>query len=111
MSRSTMPSPDAAIARVLRAEADARAAVAAAQAQVGAMAEAARADARARSERTERRIRAVAAAFEVRTARELAAIEAEAAGLRQPEPPDEAARSAVAKAVARLAREMIQGPP
>jgi len=100
---------DTAIARVLQAEAEARASVDAARAQVGLMAEAARSEARARSERTELRLRAVAAAFERRTAQRLAAIDVDAAQLQQPAPPDPKALAAVMSAVAALARGMVSG--
>jgi len=68
---------DAAIARVLQAERDARAAVSGASAEVQQMAERARADARARAERTERRIRLYTAAFARELAAQLTAIEAD----------------------------------
>jgi hypothetical protein len=102
---------DAAIARVLAAERDARASVRAAQAQVEAMAEAARADSRALAERTERRVRGVASAFERDTALRLAQIESQVADLQHAPPPDAADRAALRRAVAALARSMIAGPP
>ena len=97
---------EAAIARVLDAEHDAHDAVRAAERTAAAMAEAARAAARALAERTERRIRGVRAAFEARTAAEVAALDAAAAeaGARHDLTPDELARLdvAVATLAARL---------
>ena len=61
--QSIQQDSNAAIARVLQAERDARAAIGEASAEVLQIAERARADARARAERTERRIRLYAAAF------------------------------------------------
>ena len=60
---SNQQDSNAAIARVLQAERDARAAIGEASAEVLHIAERARADARARADRTERRIRLYAAAF------------------------------------------------
>ena len=70
---------EAAIARVLAAERDAREAVARATRDADALNEKARADARALADRTERRIRSVRAAYERKVAAEIAAIDAQAA--------------------------------
>ena len=97
---------DAAIARVLGAERDARDAVLAAERTAAAMAEAGRAAARAVAERTERRIRQVRVAFEARASAEVTALDAAAAeaGARHDLTPDELARldAAVATLAARL---------
>jgi hypothetical protein len=70
-----------AIELVLRAERDAREAVAAAQAEVTHIAELARAQARAVAQRSERRLLRVAACFAQDLAARLAQFEAEAAAL------------------------------
>lgn len=100
---------DAAIARVLAAERSAREAIGAAQHRVVAIAEAARRDAAARAARSEARVGRIVAAFERRTADELAAIDAEIAALAQPAPLDDADRSRVRDAVRALARELVGG--
>jgi hypothetical protein len=98
---------DAAIARVLAAESDARKSVTAAEADVARIAEAARAAARAIGERAERRARRVVACFERDTAAELARIDAEAAALDQRQPDVAGDAIAVRAAVATLARRII----
>jgi hypothetical protein len=70
---------EAAIARVLAAERDAREAVERATRNADALNEKARADARALADRTERRIRSVRAAYERKVTEEIAAIDAQAA--------------------------------
>jgi hypothetical protein len=70
---------ETAIARVLDAEHAARDAARDAEERAAVMTEAARATARDIAERTERRIRAVRAAFEAHAAAEVAALDAEAA--------------------------------
>jgi len=70
---------DAAIARVLDAERDARESVAQAGATAQAMLEASRSSVRALNARTERRIRGVRAAFEEGASGEVAALDATAA--------------------------------
>jgi hypothetical protein len=98
---------EAAIARVLDAERAARAAVEDSQRE----AESIRADARARekriAERAATRIAALRAGTAERRAARLAAIEAEAVGPDPQAAQDEAARSRLANAIARLADELI----
>lgn len=101
---------DAAIARVLAAEIDARLAVEQAQVQVQQIAEAARAAARAVAERTERHIRAVTSAFERDLAARLAAIDAEARRLAAPQALGEAEAADLARHVRALAQELVAGP-
>jgi chromosome segregation ATPase len=98
---------EAAIARVLGAEREAREAVDRARLQVNPIAEEARAAGRRVAERTERRVRAVVDAFECELAERLAAIDAEAARLDAPLPltPDELAT--LQRAVQALARDLI----
>lgn len=74
------------------------------------MAEAARSEARRLNERTERRIRAVQAAFERELARRLATIEADAAGLAQPHALREDELAALDRAVHGLAQELTGTP-
>jgi hypothetical protein len=102
---------EAAIARVLAAEREAREAVERARLEVNRIAESARLADRALAERTERRIRAVIGAFERERSERLAAIEAEVAQLAQPRPlqPDELA--SLQRAVRTLARELVEAPP
>lgn len=102
---------EAAIAQVLGAEREARAAVEQARLEVQHIAENARSAARGVAQRTERRIRAAVAAFERDLAARLADIEAQAVGLdaAQPLRPEEAA--ALQAAVQALAREWVEGAP
>ena len=97
----------AAIAEVLAAERDARDAIGRARLEVNGIAEAARAAARALAERTERRVRTVADAFERQLGRRLAEIDAEATQLdiAQPLGGDEIA--ALQRAVRALAHDLI----
>jgi hypothetical protein len=104
------PAADAAIACVLRAEADAAQAVQRARAETLRIAEQARAEARATAERAERRIRAVVAAHESELAERLAQIELEASRLDAPAPPSTEERAALLRAVAVLARQLVGGP-
>ena len=98
---------DAAIARVLAAESQARQSIAAAEAEVVHIAEAARAAARAAAERAERRVRHVVECFERDTAAQLALIDAESAALDQ-RPADVAGDTAALQAaVATLVRRLI----
>jgi len=99
---------DAAIARVLVAEREARESVDCARLEVNRIAEDARLADRALAERTERHIRAVVAAFERERLERLAAIEAEVEQLARPRPllPDELA--SLQRAVRALARELIE---
>ena len=86
---------EAAIARVLGAEREAREAIEQARLQVDPIVERARLDARALDERTARRIRAVVDAFERELAERLAEIDA----------------AALQRAVRALAAELITAPP
>jgi hypothetical protein len=99
---------DAAIASVLDAEHSARDAVAQAGEAAAAMTEDARAGARDLAARTERRIRSIRAAFEARTAADVAALDAAAtdAGATHRLTPGERARLDVA--VATLAAELTR---
>ena len=99
-----MNTADRAIALVLQAEADARRAIAAAESAAAALKEVARLEAHARRERTDARLRSLIAAFERDVAARTAALDAQAAGLAQPEPPDARAQIELERAVARLAR-------
>jgi hypothetical protein len=102
---------EAAIARVLDAERDARAAVAASQRE----AEAIRAEARARDKRIAEtaaaRIAAIHSAVSDKRSARLAAIEAEGVGPDPHAADDEAARARLDEAVARLADELIGREP
>jgi hypothetical protein len=102
---------EAAIARVLGAEREAREAVERALLEVHRIAEAARAESRSLAERTERRIRIVVGAFERELASRVSEIDAAAERLDSPQPltPDELA--ALRQAVGALARELIGAPP
>jgi transcription initiation factor TFIIIB Brf1 subunit/transcription initiation factor TFIIB len=102
---------DAAIARVLGAEREARDAVERARLDVSRIAEEARADARAVAGRTERRIRTVAQAYGRELARRLAAIDAQGAALAAPDPLTERELETLRQAVAALARELAGGQP
>jgi len=102
---------EAAIARVLGAEREAREAVERALLEVHRIAETARAESRSLAERTERRIRIVVGAFERELASRVAEIDADAERLDSPQPltPDEL--TALRRTVGRLARELIGAPP
>ena len=95
-----------AIANVLRAESDARAAVAQAELAAQRIAEAARAEARTLAERTERRIRAVVGAFETDLAARLADIDAQAAGMATAHAPGDAELASLQRSVRALARQL-----
>lgn len=110
-SRSIDDGADQAIATVLRAEAEAREAIARSQAESAHIAEAARAQARILAERTERRIRAVVAAFERERAQRLADIDAEAITIARPQVLTADALAALERAVQALARELTGGRP
>lgn len=109
--RAQLAPSDAAIARVLQAERDARAAIAGAAQQAQQLAEQARRDAAGITERTERRTRAVVAAFQADLARQLAQIEQGSADLLQSPPPSAEDLSRLQDAVRRLARELVSGTP
>ena len=98
-----------AIARVLAAERDAQRAVDEASARAIASTEAARATARDVAARIERRLKAVRAAFERRTSREVASLDAAAneQGVRRELSAADLAR--VDAAVAALARRLTSG--
>lgn len=100
-----------AMAKVLRAERDAREAIERAQAEAHQIAEAARASARAVAERTERRIRAVVGAFERELAARLGEIETEAATSAKPHDLNEAELTALGRAVDALARSLTGASP
>ena len=102
---------EAAIARVLAAERDARASIAQAQADVPRIAEAAREAARSLSGRTERRIRCAVAGFERELALRLANIDAQTRDLDVPQPIVDDDRAALQRAVTELARQLIGAPP
>jgi hypothetical protein len=102
---------EAAIARVLACERDARDAIARAGREAAELAEAGRAAARAVGERTETRIRSVRAAFERRLAAELDALHAAEDAIVDDEPiaGDDLAR--LDRAIAALAAELTGGVP
>jgi len=102
---------EAAIARVLLIERDAREAVAQAGLEVDRIVERGRLDARSLDARTERRVRAVIVAFDRDLAERLARIEAasEQAAHAQPFSDDE--RAALLRAVRTVAEELIAAPP
>jgi hypothetical protein len=102
---------EAAIARVLNAERDAREAVAQATRDAAAMNENARGVARALAERTERRIRAVRAAFEATVAVEVAAIDAEATAQDASGPLSTNDLERLERTIAALAAELTATPP
>lgn len=102
---------DAAIARVLHAEADAVQAIEQARQQTLHIADAARVGARAVAERTERRICTVVDAFQREGAARLADIDAKASRLDAPAPLSADEQAALQRAVVAVAREMIGGAP
>jgi hypothetical protein len=99
---------DAAMARVLRAEEDARAAVAAAQVQAAHIAELSRTEARALTEQRRSRLARLHSRIEHGLASELDAIAAEARALPGHAEPDALARDALERAVQALAAELTQ---
>ena len=101
----------AAIARVLVAEGAARDAGAGARLEVDGIVERARADARAIAARTERRVRAVVAAFERDLAERLAGYHAAEAQVEQAQPFSDDDRAALQRAVRSVAEELIAAPP
>lgn len=102
---------EAAIARVLGAEREAREAIEEARLEVDPIVERARLDARALDERTARRIRAVVDAFERELAQRLAEIEAAAEQATRPQPFSDEETAALQRAVRALAAELITAPP
>jgi hypothetical protein len=102
---------EAAIARVLAAEREAREAIEQARLRVDRIVERAGLDARALDERTERRIRAVVDAFERELAGRLAAIEAAAEQATRAQPFSDEETAALQRAVRALAAELITAPP
>ena len=101
----------AAIAEVLAAERDARAAIGRARLEVNAIDENARAVARRVAERTERRARAVVDAFERELSRRLAALDAEASQLDLAQPLMGEETAALQRALRTLARNLIGAQP
>lgn len=102
---------DAAIARVLCAEAEAGEAIARCEAEAEHIAEAARARIRALTDRTDRRIRAVVSAFERERAARLAEIEAEASAMAGPPVLSPDMLAGLERAVRALACELSGGAP
>jgi hypothetical protein len=102
---------DAAIARVLDAEREARRSIEQARAETDEIAERARRGARATAERAERRIRCVTQAFERDLAERLAAIDAEGAALDQSPPLGADERAALQDAVNALACQLAGVAP
>jgi len=100
-----------AIAKVLRAESQARQDIVQAEHQAEQIVDEARARARALADRTERRIRAVVSAFEVELAARLAEIDSEAERMATPQPLSAAEIAALESTVAALARELAEGAP
>ena len=102
---------EAAIARVLLLERAAREAVAQARLEVERIVEGARLDARSLDARTERRVRAVIAAFERELAERLARIEAAAEQVAHVQPFSDDEQAALRRAVQAVAEELIAAPP
>jgi len=102
---------EAAIARVLGAERDARASIEQAHADVHHIAESARTAVRGLGDRTEHRIRRVVDAFERELAARLAEIEAEAARLESSPPISAGEREALQRALTLLSRQIIGALP
>jgi hypothetical protein len=102
---------EAAMARVLSVEREAREAIARAQVDALHIAEEARATVRRLNERTERRVRSIVAAFERDSAERIAAIDAEVAKLDVPQPISADDRARLEHAVAALARQLAGAPP
>lgn len=97
---------DAAIARVLDAEARAHAEVERAAREADSLVDDARARARAIGERAEARVRRARHAYETAIATEVARIEVEAAAQEREHPLDQSDRDRVARAVARVAADL-----
>lgn len=110
-TRERNDSAEAAIARVLGAERDARAAIERAKADVHRIGENARTDVRGLSERTERRVRRVVDAFERELAARVAEIDADAAKLEDAEPIGADERDRLQRAVRTLAQQIIGARP
>jgi hypothetical protein len=108
-TRPTNDPAEAAIARVLLAEREARESIEHAHRQAEHIAESGRAGARALAERTERRIRAVVGAFEKELTRRLTVIDGEAARMATPHALGEAELHALDGAVNALAFELTGG--
>jgi hypothetical protein len=102
---------DAAIARVLAVEREARDAIARAHADVAQIADQARGAARRLGERTEQRVRCIVAAFERELAAHVAAIDAEVAALDVPQPIAPEDRARLEHAVEALARQLAGAAP
>jgi|KBSMisStandDraft_5_1062788.scaffolds.fasta_scaffold10741_7 hypothetical protein len=97
---------EAAMARVLSVEREARDAIARVQVDAQHIAEEARGAVRRLNERTERRVRSIVAAFERDCAERIAAIDAEIAALAAPQPIANDDRARLEHAVAALARQL-----
>lgn len=108
-TRPTSDPAEAAIDRVLRAERDARDSIEQARLDGVHIAESARAVARALADRTERRIRCVAGAFERDLARRLELIDGEAARMATPHVLVDAELRALDSAVHALTVELTAG--
>jgi outer membrane protein TolC len=108
-SAPPVPAVEAAIARVLGAERDARESVAKAVREAEALNERARAVARSLAERTEQRIRAVRAAYEAHVSAEVAAIDAQAAEQDAGQPLTEIDLERLQRALVALAAELTDG--
>jgi len=102
---------EAAIMRVLQAEASARDAIAQARIEAAAIAERAREEARVLRLVTDRRIAKVRAAFDTGCTNEVAALEAEEAALAVAHDLTPAEVSRIERAVASLARALTGGVP
>jgi hypothetical protein len=100
---------EAAVARVLQAEHDARAAIDDARAQAARIAEQARAQARQCAERARQRVARGQAALERRLQADLAAIEAAGRALPEHDEPDAGARARLDAAVHALAAALTGG--
>jgi vacuolar-type H+-ATPase subunit H len=110
-TRATSDPAEAAIARVLLAEREARESIEHARHQAESIAEHARAGARAVAERTERRIRGVVGAFERDLTRRLAAIDGEAKRMATPHVLGDAELRALDHAVHALAIRLTGAAP
>jgi vacuolar-type H+-ATPase subunit H len=102
---------EAAITRVLAAEASARDAVARARGEAMEIAERAREKARRLGLSTDRRIRVLHAAFDAKVTAKVAALDAQAAALGTAHDLTPAEAASVERAVAELAGALTGGPP
>jgi hypothetical protein len=102
---------DAAMARVLAVEREARDAIARSKVDALHIAEQARGAARRLGERTEERVRGIVAAFDRGLAAQVAAIDAEVATLDVPQPIAAEDRVRLERAVEALSRHLAGAPP